>query len=133
MNTARGGTLSAFGLIAPVQLMLGLVIFVPALYVVWLSFQQSTFGQNAVFVGTDNYARVIGDPYFWRALLNTVIIVVVVVHVELVIGLGVALLFASGVPFRPIDAGDRACALCRQRGVGGRDVALPVRSRRRAR
>ena len=101
MNATRGN-LSAFGLIAPVQLMLGLVIFVPALYVVWLSFQQSTFGQNAVFVGTDNYARVIGDPYFWRALLNTVIIVAVVVHVELVVGLGVALLFASGVPFRPI-------------------------------
>jgi multiple sugar transport system permease protein len=101
MTTARSGTLSAFGLIAPVQLMLGLVIFVPAIYVIWLSFQQSTFGQNAVFVGTDNYARVIGDAYFWRALINTVIIVVIVVHVELVVGLGVALLFASGVPLRP--------------------------------
>jgi multiple sugar transport system permease protein len=99
---AERSSLSAFGLIAPVQLMLALVIFVPALYVVWLSFQQSTFGQNAVFVGTDNYTHVIADGYFWRALLNTVIIVVVVVHVELVIGLGVALLFASGVPFRPV-------------------------------
>jgi multiple sugar transport system permease protein len=96
------GSLSALGLIAPAQLMLGLVIFVPAIYVVWLSFQQSTFGQNAVFVGSANYAKVIGDPYFWRALINTVIVVAVVVHVELVIGLGVALLFASGVPFRPI-------------------------------
>jgi multiple sugar transport system permease protein len=101
MNEQRG-SLSALGLIAPAQLMLGLVIFLPAIYVVWLSFQQSTFGQNAVFVGTANYAKVISDPYFWRALLNTVIIVAVVVHVELVIGLGVALLFASGVPFRPI-------------------------------
>jgi multiple sugar transport system permease protein len=101
MNEQRG-SLSALGLIAPAQLMLGLVIFLPAIYVIWLSFQQSTFGQNAVFVGTANYAKVISDPYFWRALLNTVIIVAVVVHVELVIGLGVALLFASGVPFRPI-------------------------------
>ena len=101
MDESRSN-LSAFGLIAPVQLMLGLVIFVPALYVVWLSFQQSTFGQNAVFVGLDNYTRVLGDTYFWRALVNTVIIVLVVVHVELVIGLGVALLFASGVPFRPL-------------------------------
>ncbi len=102
MTTARSGTLSAFGLIAPVQLMLGLVIFLPALYVIWLSFQQSTFGQNAVFVGMDNYAKVVGDAYFWRALLNTIIIVVVVVHVELVVGLAVALLFSSGVPFRPL-------------------------------
>ena len=102
MTDEKRGSLSALGLIAPAQLMLGLVIFVPAIYVVWLSFQQSTFGQNAVFVGTANYAKVISDPYFWRALVNTVIIVAVVVHVELVIGLGVALLFASGVPFRPI-------------------------------
>jgi len=101
MNALRGN-LSAFALIAPVQLMLGLVIFVPAIFVVWLSFQQSTFGQSAVFVGTDNYAKVISDPYFWRALVNTVIIVLVVVHVELVVGLGVALLFASGVPLRPL-------------------------------
>ena len=102
MMDEKRGSLSALGLIAPAQLMLGVVIFVPAIYVVWLSFQQSTFGQNAVFVGTANYAKVISDPYFWRALVNTVIIVAVVVHVELVIGLGVALLFASGVPFRPI-------------------------------
>jgi multiple sugar transport system permease protein len=102
MKNEQPGSLSALGLIAPAQLMLGLVIFLPAIYVVWLSFQQSTFGQNAVFVGTANYAKVISDPYFWRALVNTVIIVAVVVHVELVIGLGVALLFASGVPFRPI-------------------------------
>jgi multiple sugar transport system permease protein len=102
MMDEKRGSLSALGLIAPAQLMLGIVIFVPAIYVVWLSFQQSTFGQNAVFVGTANYAKVISDPYFWRALVNTVIIVAVVVHVELVIGLGVALLFASGVPFRPI-------------------------------
>src|ERR671914_2235278 len=101
MDESRSN-LSAFGLIAPVQLMLGLVIFVPALYVVWLSFQQSTFGQNAAFVGFANYAKVIGDPYFWRALVNTVIIVLVVVPVGLGIGLGVALLFASGGPPRPL-------------------------------
>ena len=55
--------------------MLGVVIFLPAIYVFWLSFQQSTFGQAATFVGLANYAKVLGDPYFWRALLNTVIVV----------------------------------------------------------
>ncbi|HVL72810.1 MAG TPA: sugar ABC transporter permease [Beijerinckiaceae bacterium] len=96
------GTLAAYGFIAPVQLMVGLVIFLPALYVFWLSFQDSTFGRGAVFVGLDNYRRVLADPYFWRALVNTVIIVLVVVHAELALGLGMALLFASGVPARPL-------------------------------
>lgn len=92
----------AWAMVAPVHALVGLVIFVPALYVLWLSFQQSSFGQAATFVGFANYVRVLGDPYFWRALANTVIIVLVVVHVELVLGLLVALLFASGVPARPL-------------------------------
>jgi multiple sugar transport system permease protein len=44
----------------------------------------------------------LSDPYFWRALWNTVIIVLIVVHIELLLGLGMALLFADGVPVRPI-------------------------------
>lgn len=93
---------SAIALVSPVQLMIGCVIFLPALYVFWLSLNQSSFGQQATFVGLANYARVLADPYFWKALLNTVIVVAVVVHVELLIGLGMALFFASGVPFRPL-------------------------------
>ena len=94
--------LSAIALVGPVQLMVGCVIFLPALYVFWLSLNTSSFGQAATFVGLANYAKVLSDPYFWRALVNTVIVVAVVVHVELLLGLLMALFFASGVPFRPI-------------------------------
>lgn len=87
-------------LVAPAQLLVGGVILVPALYLVWLSFQQSTFGAQAVFVGFANYARILTDGYFWRAMANTAIVVLVVVHVELLLGLLMALLFASGLPFR---------------------------------
>lgn len=93
---------AAFTLIAPVQLLVGLVIFLPALFVIWLSLNNSTFGVAPVFVGLENYTRVLTDPYFWKALLNTAIIVLVVVHVELLLGLGMALLFASGLIGRPL-------------------------------
>lgn len=93
---------AAFTLIAPVQLLVGLVIFVPALFVVWLSLNNSTFGVAPEFVGLANYTRVLSDPYFWKALWNTAIIVLVVVHVELLLGLGMALLFASGLLARPL-------------------------------
>lgn len=86
--------------IAPVHVMVLGVIVIPSLFVVWLSFHASTFGQAATFVGFDNYMRVLGDSYFWRSLLNTVIIIAVAVHLELVIGLGMALLFAAGLPFQ---------------------------------
>jgi len=94
--------LSAIALVTPVQLMIGGIIFLPALYVFWLSLNQSSFGQAATFVGLANYAKVLADPYFWKALLNTVIVVAIVVHVELLIGLGMALFFASGVPLRAL-------------------------------
>jgi multiple sugar transport system permease protein len=91
-----------FALVSPVQLMVGGIIFLPALYVLWLSLHQSSFGQAASFVGLANYAKVLGDPYFWRALVNTVIVVAIVVHVELLLGLLMALFFAAGIPFRAL-------------------------------
>jgi multiple sugar transport system permease protein len=90
----------ALPLIAPAQLLVLSMLVIPGLYVMWLSLQESTFGMSPHFVGLSNYAHVLGDPYFWRALLNTMIIVTVVVHVELLLGLGLALLFASGLPAR---------------------------------
>lgn len=87
-------------LVGPAQALVGAVILVPALYLVWLSFQRSSFGTEAVFVGVANYARILSDGYFWRAMANTAIVVLVVVHVELLLGLLMALLFASGLPLR---------------------------------
>src|SRR4051812_8052196 len=78
--------------VAPVHLLLLAVIVLPAMYVVWLSLTASSFGRAPVFVGLANYAHVLGDRYFWRALGNTVLLVLIVVHVELLAGLGMALL-----------------------------------------
>ena len=89
-------------LLTPAWLLLTATIVLPAAYVLWLSFQASSFGQAPRFVGVANYRAVLSDPYFWRALWNTLLIVVVVVHVELVAALGMALLFAAGLRARPV-------------------------------
>lgn len=89
-------------LFAPVQILILSVIVLPSIYVIWLSFQSSTFGQNAEFVGWQNYVQILTDPAFRQALLNTVVIVVVAVHLEMFIALGMALLFNSGLWFRSI-------------------------------
>jgi ABC-type sugar transport system permease subunit len=86
--------------LAPVHILILSVIVVPALYVAWLSLNASTFGQSPTYVGFSNYARVLTDPAFLRGLGNTVLIVVFAVHLELALGLGMALLFAGGLPFR---------------------------------
>lgn len=50
------------------------------------------------FVGFENYAAVLADGMFWRAVRNTMIIVVVTVPGALLVGLGLALL--ANMPFR---------------------------------
>lgn len=84
----------------PVQVLLLIVIGLPAIYVFWLSLHQTSFGEAPLFVGLKNYAFVLGDRYFWRAMLNTFVVVNIVVYVELALALAIAALFASGIPYR---------------------------------
>jgi multiple sugar transport system permease protein len=86
-------------LISPSQFLAGAFILIPGIYVGWLSLNSSTFGAAPEFVGLSNYVQVLSDPYFWRAFRNTFIAVNAIVYLELLLGLGMALLFASGVPF----------------------------------
>ena len=86
--------------LSPLHLLLLAILTLPSLYVFWLSLNESSYGSGLTWVGLDNYRAVFEDGYFWRAALNTFFVVNGVVYVELVIGLALALLFASGVPFR---------------------------------
>ncbi|PXW54218.1 carbohydrate ABC transporter permease [Chelatococcus asaccharovorans] len=92
--------LGFFPFLAPVHVLLLSIIVIPAFYVGWLSLNTSSFGQAPVYVGLANYVKVLTDPAFREALINTGIIVVVAVHLELALALGMALLFAGGLPGR---------------------------------
>lgn len=96
------GRVYPYLLIAPAQLLLALSILVPAIYVAWLSLHSSSYGQQPLYVGAENYGRLLSDPSFWAAFVNTVFIVNVIVYVELLIGIAVAALLWSGVPFPKI-------------------------------
>ena len=87
-------------MVLPTQALLVLVIGLPALWVFWLSLQETSFGVDPEFVGLANYVFVLGDSYFWRAFLNTFVVVNVVVYLELALALLMAVMFAAGVPFR---------------------------------
>ena len=87
-------------MVGPAQALLVLVLFVPALYVFWLSLTRSTYGKSPEWAGLANYATVLGDPYFWRALWNTAIVVNTIVFMEFALALGVAVLFAGWIPWR---------------------------------
>jgi len=71
---------------------LGLLVY-PILYEVALSLTDTvTTRSPGAFVGLDNYRRLAGDPLFWQAARNTVLLVGVTAAVELVVGVLTALL-----------------------------------------
>lgn len=88
-------------MVSPVLILLFAIIGIPSVFVIWLSLTETTFGTDPVFVGLDNYRQIFGDRIFWRATLNTFIVVNVVVYAELII----ALIIAVALNFRFIGKG----------------------------
>jgi multiple sugar transport system permease protein len=87
-------------LLAPAHVLLLVFLLLPSLLVGWLSLTDATLGRAGAFVGLANYARLLADPAFWSAFWNTFVIVNVIVYAELLLGLAMALLFASGLPMQ---------------------------------
>jgi multiple sugar transport system permease protein len=87
----RGRTSIIF--LAPAMLILAGVTLYPVLYVFWMSLHHRLliFDVSA-FVGLENYRFLLKDQRFWNALSNTVYFTGVSVFLELLLGLGVAVL-----------------------------------------
>jgi multiple sugar transport system permease protein len=70
-----------------------LVTGYPILDAAWLSLfrYDLRFPEQRSFVGLDNYAAVLGSAVWWRSLLNTLIVTVGSVTLELLLGLALAL------------------------------------------
>ncbi len=71
------------------------VVGIPVVYSLYLSFHQwklTTFQKGVPFVGLDNYARAIADDGFWHSLQLTIGFMLVALSIELVLGIGLAVL-----------------------------------------
>jgi raffinose/stachyose/melibiose transport system permease protein len=69
----------------------------PVGYAIAYSFTNSAGFGAAQFVGLDNYTGLVDDPFFWQALKNTVLILVVSLVVLVPASFGLALLLRSRV------------------------------------
>jgi multiple sugar transport system permease protein len=81
-------------LCAPAVIVMVAVTAYPIGYAIYLSLQRYILSapQLNKFVGFSNYAAVLSSPFWWHALIVTLIITVVSVAVELVLGMLLALL-----------------------------------------
>lgn len=93
-------TLTPYLLLFPALSLLTIVILIPSLMAFGQSLTNASLGRDGEFVGFANYATILADPVFWRAALNTFIVVNVVVYGELLLGLGLAALVAGWMPLR---------------------------------
>jgi len=91
-------------LVAPAVVLMVLVTAYPMLQALYLSLfkYRLTVPDDKSFTGLGNYATVLGDSLFWKDMLNTVIIMIITVAIELVIGFAFAMVmhrivFARGV------------------------------------
>ena len=94
--SAAGGRrewLSRYALLAPTVFYVAAIALLPILFTLWLSFRrQLPIFRISRFVALENYAFLLEDARFWNALGNTAYFVAVSVTLELVLGLGFALL-----------------------------------------
>ncbi|MFN3641750.1 MAG: carbohydrate ABC transporter permease [Gemmobacter sp.] len=83
-----------------VVLIVGLTLY-PILQVIQLSVhQQGLFSRTSTFVGLDNFAAVIGHHGFNRAIGNTFVFTFASLGLQMLIGLGIALLLNRDFPLR---------------------------------
>jgi multiple sugar transport system permease protein len=91
-------------LVAPALIILLLVFAYPILRAFWLSLFTQNLGTELklVFSGFANYSRMLGDGRFWQTLGNTTVFTVASVVLELIIGMGIALVLNQSFTGRGI-------------------------------
>jgi multiple sugar transport system permease protein len=100
-DARRPERVAAWLFVSPAVVLLCVLLLGPSLAVVVISLTDWQLGRASLsFVGLANYAMLVGDPVFWRSLVNTTVYASVVVPVSVGLGLAVALLVEAGTTCR---------------------------------
>ncbi len=93
---------SSLGLLLMLPGTLLLVIFMayPFFLGLWLSLTDSMIGHAGRFVGLQNFVNLLHDSIFRQTARNTFVYALVTVPFKLVLGLGLALVLNTAIPFR---------------------------------
>jgi multiple sugar transport system permease protein len=81
-------------LILPALFILALVFIYPIARAFWLSFFTENLATQLqpIFSGLYNYSRLVGDSRFWQSLWNTSVFTLISITIELILGMGIALI-----------------------------------------
>ncbi|MEA2374396.1 MAG: trehalose/maltose transport system permease protein [Thermoleophilaceae bacterium] len=98
-DRARAERKTAYLLCAPAVVVMAAVTGYPILYALWLSLHKFDlrFPAENKWVGLNNYGEVLSSSTWWDDVLNTVIITVCSVAIELVLGMLIALVMHRAI------------------------------------
>lgn len=100
MSRAAANRLTPYMFLAPAALIMAIALLYPLGYMIWGSFRDwdpsQTIGE-AEFVGLTNYVSLWNDPNFRESLSVTLCFALIVVAVEMVLGIGLALLLDRNI------------------------------------
>ena len=95
-------SLVGWGFLAPNLTLMAVFLFLPILWALQLSFQDSQGFGSPEWVGLENYAKLVSDPVFWQSFGNTIAFTILTVPITMVGGLGLAVLINSVLPARGV-------------------------------
>jgi multiple sugar transport system permease protein len=93
----RGDNLKAYLFLAPFLIVYSLFMLYPIIKGFIISLYDWTLGMDSTFVGLQNYVTMFKDSYFWEALGNTILFVLISTPALIFVGLGIALLVNAGL------------------------------------
>jgi multiple sugar transport system permease protein len=95
----------ALPFILPLVILMAGLIFWPFINAILLSFTTRSIARTEQWVGLANYVRLFRDADYRSAVNNTILFTVISVSVKLVVGMTIALLLNSRLPFRNVLTG----------------------------
>lgn len=97
-TTSATNPLVPYLFIIPAAIVVSTFVLYPALKAIYLSFTNFNMISEAGFVGFANYINVWRDPFFWAALKNTLLYVLIVVPVLVIAPIFLAALVNKQIP-----------------------------------
>ncbi|MDH2444660.1 sugar ABC transporter permease [Amnibacterium sp. CER49] len=94
--------LAGYSFAAPNLVLLGVFLFWPLLAAFVLSFQRFSGFGDPTWLGLGNYASLLSDAAFWRALLNTIVFTTLTLLGSVGLGLALAVLLNTSLPGRSV-------------------------------
>ena len=98
---ARDQAAFGYALLMPAALLMVILVGVPFLRALWLSFHKKLLGaDDAPWIGLQNYSALLTDATFWQAVKNTFIFTSGSIGCKLVLGFTIALVLNEALPLR---------------------------------